>query len=228
VEAGDVVALEELLRRHPGLAAASIGDHPDGTARTLLHVATDWPGHRPNVAATIRALVEAGADVDAPFRGSHSETALHWAASSDDVDALDALLDSGADIEATGAVIAGGTALEDATAFGQWRAARRLLERGARSNLSESATMGLMDRVLHHLETDEPPPGPRELNGVLWSACHGGQLAVAALVLDRGAEVDWVAPWDGTTPLDAARRSEADELADWLVARGAHTAADLT
>ena len=147
VQAGDVAGLVELLDRHPGLAAASIGEHPDGPARTLLHVLTDWPGHLPNGAGTVRLLVAAGADVDARFRGPHTETPLHWAASSDDVAVLDALLDAGADIEAPGAVIAGGTPLADATAFGQWNAARRLVERGAEANLFESATLGLVERV---------------------------------------------------------------------------------
>ncbi len=41
-----------------------------------------------------------------------------------DLPVLDALLAAGADIEAPGAVIAGGTPLADARAFGQWRAAR--------------------------------------------------------------------------------------------------------
>ena len=58
------------------------------------------------------------------------ETAPHWAASSDDVIVLDALLEHGADIEATGAVFTDGTAMSDAVVFAQWRAARRLLDRG--------------------------------------------------------------------------------------------------
>jgi ankyrin repeat protein len=88
----------------------------------LLHVVTDWPGHFPNGATTVAVLVAAGADVNARFTGPHTETPLHWAASSDDVEALDALLDADADLEAPGAVIAGGTPLTDAVAFGQWHA----------------------------------------------------------------------------------------------------------
>ncbi|MEZ5256304.1 MAG: hypothetical protein R2705_05285 [Ilumatobacteraceae bacterium] len=72
------------------------------------------------MAQTIALLVAAGAGVDARFEGPHTETLLHWAASSDDVAALDALLDAGADIEADGGVIARGTPLFDAVAFGQW------------------------------------------------------------------------------------------------------------
>ena len=112
---------------------------------------TDWPGHVPEAAAKIAALVAAGADVNARFTGPHTETPLHWAASSDDVDALDALLDAGADIEADGAVIGGGTPIADAVAFGQWKAARRLLERGARTNLWQAAALGLLDRVRDEL-----------------------------------------------------------------------------
>src|SRR5262245_45317917 len=124
VQAGDLDTLKKLLAEHPDLATAYIGEHPDGMSRTLLHAATDWPGHYPNNVATVQALLDAGADVNARFAGSHTETPLHWTASSDDVVVLDTLLDAGADIEATGAVIAGGTPLTDAVAFGQWNAAR--------------------------------------------------------------------------------------------------------
>src|SRR4029077_7396978 len=118
--------LRGLLNANPGLASGRILDRK-GCGRTLLHVATDWPGNFPRVAETVAALVAAGADPGAQFEGgSHAETPLHWAASSDDLAALNALLDAGADIEAPGAVIGGGTPLADAVAFGQWQAARRL------------------------------------------------------------------------------------------------------
>jgi ankyrin repeat protein len=224
IHAGDVEALQRMLREHPSLATARLGDDSDMT-RTLLHVVTDWPGHFPNGAATVAALVDAGADVNARFTGPHTETPLHWAASSDDVDVLNALLDAGADIEAPGAVIAGGTPLTDAAAFGQWNVARRLVERGATTPLREAAALGLMDRVEQYCSVR---PTPDELTQALWYACHGGQQAVAEYLLDRGAELNWISTWDELTPLDAARRSEADELVAWLRRRGAQSAAELS
>src|SRR5580704_11692269 len=85
----------------------------------------------------------------------HSETPLHWAASSDDIDALDALLDLGADIESPGSVIGGGAPLSDAVAFGGWRAARRLIERGARSTIWQSAALGLLGGLREHFKRYE-------------------------------------------------------------------------
>ena len=222
IHRGDVARLRQLLTDHPPLATAAVDTvGPDGTTRTLLHVATDWPGHHPNVADTIAVLVAAGADVNARFTGRHTETPLHWAASSDDVDALDALLDAGADIEATGAVIAGGTPLDDAVAFGQWHTARRLVERGAHTNLFNAAALGLLDRVREHLAASTDPA---EILSAFWAACHGGQQPTAEYLLQKGAELNWVAPWDGLTPLDAARRSKAAQLAAWLTERGAQPA----
>jgi hypothetical protein len=178
-------------------------------SRALLHVATDWPGHFPNVAATIAALVEAGADVNARFRGPHAETPLHWAASSNDVEALDALLDSGADIEAGGGVIGGGTPLADARAFLQWEAAYRLVERGAETTLSDAATLGLMDRLDENLDQE---PSADEINAAFWGACHGGQQGAAEYLLDRGADINWIPYWEPLTPLDRAVIDLAPDL----------------
>lgn len=210
VRVGDLPALGELLREHPHLATARLARQE---GRTLLHIATDWPGHYPDVAATIAALVAAGADPNAPGLGDHPETPLHWAASSDDLSAVHALLDAGADIDVPGAVIAGGTPMAEAIAFGQWPAARLLLERGAATNLFESAALGLVDRVETYLATADPTT--ENVTRSFWGACHGGQLETARVLFEAGADVGWVG-YDGLTPLDAANRAEATDIVEWL------------
>jgi len=222
IRTGERDRLIELLAENPELATATIAS--DGGCRderTLLHIATDWPGHFPNSAATVAALIDAGADVNARFVGRHAETALHWAASSDDLELLDALLDAGADIEASGSVIDGGTALADAVAFGQWNAARRLVEQGAQTTLWQAAALGLLARV-EEVFASADPPGADEVTNAFWCACHGGQLAAAEYLLDRGADRDWIGH-DGLTPTDAARRSNAGDLVDWLGRRRARS-----
>ena len=223
IRRGDPVRLRGVLAEHPDLPMTGVED-PRGNVRSPLHLATDAPGHYPDGPAMIRALIEAGADVNARFIGSHAETPLHWAASNDDVAALDALLDAGADIEARGGVIGGDTSsatpLADAVAFGQWRAARRLIERGARPNLWQAAALGLVDQVRAALGATDRPD---DLTNAFWCACHGGQRATAEMLLDRGADLNWVG-YDGLTPLDAARRGNADELVRWLSGRGARSA----
>ena len=214
IHRGDVSTLDSFLKENPAAANARI----DGK-RTLLHVATDWPGHYPNVPEIIKLLVEHGANLNAPFCGRHTETPLHWAASSDDVSALDALLDLGADLESPGSVIGGGTPLSDAVAFGQWKAARRLVERGARSTVWQSAALGLMDRLRDHLEGDLIPRAD-EMTNAFWCACHGGQINAAQYLLRHGADLNWVGH-DGLTPLDAAIRNGNEELVAWLRTAGA-------
>jgi uncharacterized protein len=234
IRAGHIDELKRLLAEMPGLALARIVD-ACGVARTLLHVVADWPGHFPNGAATVEVLVNAGGDVNArvvtPEATKPAETPLHWAASSDDVAVLDALLDEGADIEASGACIAGGTPLDDAVAFGQWNAARRLVARGAQTALWHSAALGMLEdveaKVSGRATQARYPWGksantaPDAVTVAFWCACHGGQRETAEYLLDNGAQLNWISPWDRLTPLDAARRAGADELVTWLRGKGA-------
>lgn len=216
IRAGAVEVLTTRLSIQPGLAQARILDG-EGVGRTLLHVATDWPGHWPNVARTIHALVDAGADVDAPVThpdGRSPETALHWAASADDVVALDALLDRGANIEAPGAVITGGTAMSDAVIFRQWAAARRLLERGATTTYWQAAGLGLTERVIEHLTAD-PDSTPDDVTNAFWNACRGGQRETAERLLAFGPRLTWVGP-DGDDARAAAAKGGCEEVVAWL------------
>lgn len=227
IQKGDIPKLTQLLAENPGLCKARLGDNdPCGMSRTLLHVATDWPGHYPNIALTIKKLVEAGADVNAQFTGPHIETPLHWAASSDDIEALDALINAGANIEAEGAVIAGGTPLTDARAFGQWNAAHRLVQLGARTNLTDAATLGLMDRLEGYFNQNSQPEA-QEIDRAFWGSCHGGQKIAAAFLLGRGANINWIPDWENLSPLDAALREGANDLVEWLRSKGAKSAKEL-
>ena len=227
IQSGNLDELRRLLAEHPELARATITwrDARGEQSRSLLHIATDWPGHFPNAGETVRLLITAGADVNAPFAGAHSETPLHWAASSDDVEVLDGLLVAGADLEADGSVIDGGTALADAVACGQWRAARRLLECGATANLWQAAALGEIRRV-QELVDASVRPAPEAITNAFWCACHCGQRETAEYLLDQGADINRIGH-DDLTPIDAAARSEANDLVEWLQARGAKPAAKL-
>jgi hypothetical protein len=228
IRGGDTDGLRRMFNAHPDLPNVRIVDDR-GISRTLLHVATDWPGHFPNGAMIVADLIAGGVDVDAgvihPGSGGAPETALHWAASSDDVEVIEALLDGGADIEAPGAAFTGGSPMSDAVVFAQWRAARKLLERGAATTLWQAAALGQLDRV-QHLCLQAPPPSAEQITNAFWHACRGGQREIAEFLLSRGADRNWVG-YDHKSPLDAAHESGSSDLVAWLNANGAFRANEL-
>lgn len=227
IRTGDTATLAEQLTASPELAAAYFVD-AGGALRTALHLVADWPGHVPNGARSVALIVAAGGDVNARTREDATqpgaETPLHWAASSDDVAVLDALLDAGADIEAGGAVFTGGSAMSDAVIFAQWNAARKLLERGAKTTIWQSAALGLSDRLELALAINDV--SERDVTNAFWHACRGGQRATAARLLERGADHNWVG-YDHRTPLDVAVESGNQELVEWLIQSGAKHCQDV-
>lgn len=145
------------------------------------------------------------------------ETPLHQAASSNDVAAIDALLDAGADINASGAIFTAGGPLSDAVIFANWDAARRLVDRGAHVEWWQAAALGLLDTM--RTRWDAPPPPTRdEITRSLWHACRGAQRATTEYLLAHGGDVHWVG-WDGLTPVAAAEKSGNAEFVIWLRSR---------
>ena len=144
---GDVERLSHLLASEPDLAACVVRSEKGG-GRTPLHLFADWPGRIANAAAIVQLLKRHGADLDAAAVDMwHRETALHWAASNDDVALIDVLLDAGADIERAGSSIDGGPPLSCAVGYGQWEGARRLVARGAKTQLWHEAALGMMEAI---------------------------------------------------------------------------------
>jgi uncharacterized protein len=216
----EVERLRRLLAAEPNLGRCVVRDARGG-GRTALHLFADWPGHLPNARTIVEMLAAHGADLNAGAVDMwHKETPLHWAASNDDVALIDALLDAGADIEHKDSSIDGGPPLSSAIGYGQWAGARRLVARGAKTQLWHEAALGMMDEVASRIEA-EPTLRGEELSGPLWNACHGGQLAMAKFLHAHGAELNWAAPWSGETPLDIAEKARYSDVVTWLRANGA-------
>lgn len=211
IRAGDVTSVAALLADHPSLAGERFGD--DTESRTALHLATDWPANFPAVAETIALLAAAGAPVNGRFAGPHRETPLHWAASSDDVAAIDALVAAGADLEASGAVLTGGTPLSDAVAFGQWRAARRLVELGAVMTIWQAAALGETAELVRQLDAGQHSRD--DITNACWHACRSGCLGAAQALVARGADIEWLGHDQLTSRQVGVASGDADLIA-WL------------
>jgi ankyrin repeat protein len=228
VRAGDVGAIREMLRDDLALAGARLGARESGSA-TPLHLVADWPGYFPNGPQIVRLLIAAGADPNAltTSRGSSqpgpgSETPLHYAASSDDLDVAKALIDGGADLEVPGGSI--GTPLDNAVGYACWHVARLLVNRGARVDKAwHAGALGMLDRLEAILGSDPPA---EQVSQAFWHACTGGQRRAAEYLLSRGADLNWEPDYAQGTPLDSANGlgTRQENVISWLREIGARSA----
>ena len=225
VRAGDVAAIQRLLRNDPALASARLFGK-DGGAGTPLHLVTDWPGYFPNGPEIVRLLIDAGADPSALTSGRDSpgpgdETPLHYAASSDDVDVAEALIEGGANIETPDGSI--GTPLDNAVGYGCWHVARLLVARGARVDKAwHAAALGMLGRLAALLGSD---PTAEDVSQAFWHTCTGGQRRAAEYLLSRGADLNWEPDYAHGTPLDAASGlgTRQENVISWLRELGARS-----
>ena len=149
-------------------------------------MATDWPGYFPNGPATARLLIEADADPNADTGGDRPETPLHWAASIDDADVADVLIDGGADLERPVGSI--GTPLDNAIGYGCWNVARLLVQRSARvGKLWHAAALGIMPRV-EELLAATPTPAPDDVTAA-FDGDDGRVSGTVTLIRDGDAVI---------------------------------------
>lgn len=229
VISGDTDRITSMLDTHAGLATAQLSGNP----RSMLHHATDWPGHRPNVATTIALLVAAGAEPNVAMPTGENidvaETPMHWAASSNDVAAIDALVLAGADVDVLGGIFGGCTPYEEAIIFEQYAAARRLLVHGATNYLPGAAALGQTDQIDDFFDANGDvrtdagvlphwnsfPPRQTVLDRAFQFACRAGHIDIAERLFTRGADPTAVSPAE-TTAREEAENNGHDDVVAWL------------
>jgi ankyrin repeat protein len=148
-----------------------------------------------NDAAEVSALLQRGADVNAPE--GDGMTALHWAAKNGNLDVAERVIRAGATLEARTRV-GDHTPLHVASAAGRAAVVKALLEAGA--DVKARTTTGATP--LHF-------------------AASSGSAESVVLLLEHGAEVDPKEPVWGETPLMFAAAAGATEVIDVLLEHGA-------
>lgn len=226
VRAGDVDTIRRLLQSDPDLATARFRGRNDGSSASL-HFVADWPGYFPNGPEIARLLLEAGADPNAlttsrgTDSGPGSETPLHYAASTDDVDVAEVLIDGGADLETPDGSI--GTPLDNAVGYACWHVARLLVARGARVDKAwHAAALGMLTRLDEILGSD---PAEEDVSQAFWHACGASQRRAAEYLLSRGADLNWEPDYADGTPLDSAggQDTRQQNVITWLTEKGARS-----
>jgi ankyrin repeat protein len=227
IKAGDLERFRTLLREDPSLATArSSKSHPN-----LLQCVVLDGYEVPHSIEMARLLIDAGAEVDEP---------LIAAASMDNVQAVNVLLDAGAAINGNGTW----SPIEDALAFGKRRIVTLLLERGATiHNLRIAAGVGRADLIDGFFHPDgslrveagtlawpfgEPDEGlsqdPQDIiDNAFVYACMSGQIDAAERLLQHGARINAIPPgfdYPGTA-LHYAAMEGHQPVVEYLLAHGA-------
>jgi hypothetical protein len=224
---GDLPALNRLLARNPELARAR---STRAYGAPLIHYVSangieDFRQKTPkNIVAITRALVRAGAEVDATsgeYGGASTAlglaaTSYHPAAVGVQLELLDELLRAGACIDGA----AGGwNPLVAALHNGRGNAAAFLAERGAHLDLEAAAGTGRVDALPFYINEDGSLKGgatKKQLAyGFVWG-CEFGWTGAVQFLLERGVRAD-ISPVAGETGLHWAAFAGHAEIVEELL-----------
>ncbi len=208
---GNVSALRTLLAAEPELIQAR---SPSPHRSSLLHyvaangIEGELQKSPANAAEVARALLEAGAEVDALAEAYHSrrQTTLNWLVSSVHPyragvqEALvEVLLDGGAAVDG---VLGGGAPIRMALDFGYPAAAATLARRGARiDRVGTAAGVGRVDLMEAMFDEDgalQQQAEEHELESAFELACKNGQTEAIRFLLEKNVDVSSVLPGGGT------------------------------
>ena len=206
--------------------AVTLGDGTDdlmGTALTKAASAGDM--------ATVRKLVEKGADVNEKIKDGTGRTALIKAAEKGHIDIVRYLIGKGANVNYK-ADMSGDTALEDAAAGGYMDLVGLLIDKGALVNnggvapLVAAAEKGHADVVRFLIEKGADVNVNNGNGTALMASATGGYMDIVQLLLEKGANVN--VNVGGTALIFAARRGDTG-IVRALIKKGADlNAADST
>lgn len=186
IESGRAQVLATVLATESTLANARI--EWDGRQVDALTYLIQAPFHglcpRGEELAMTRLLLDAGADADWDAKNDpRGETPLMAAVSLYEDAIVGELIDRGVDLDREGAVVDGGTALDDGIVFAASREVDRLVAAGARTGtLDRAAGAGRLDELLELL-------GSGEVTGrTLVSATINARFDCLAALIDAGAD----------------------------------------
>lgn len=234
---GDVAAVKQAVHFNPALVRARSSrvccfDPPVHRATLLHYVAANGvEGCRqkipPDAVAVARVLLDAGAEPDAlaDMYGAECTTmnmlvsSSHPAQAGLQVPLVELLLDFGAVLEGRG-TRKWGSPLQTAVAFGMIDAAKVLVRRGARIDLSTAAGLGLTDEAARLLPAADAEARHRALS----LAAQEGHAEIVRQLLDAGEDpnrYNLEGNHAHATPLHQAVVGGHEAVVRLLVGRGA-------